>query len=373
MASLDNQYNIKIFHIFMWENEARIDLGQKTPSASVIIVNFNGGDWLARCVESILNQSLPDYECFIVDNGSTDGSLEILSKLDDRFKIIKVGKNVGFAAANNIAAKKARADWLATLNPDAFAHETWLETLLATPRMGNPVTMIGSRQNMALEPDILDGLGDFYHVTGLAWRAGFGHSRDRNIIDLHEAFGPCAAAALYHRETFLRLGGFDESFFCYHEDVDLAYRFRLDGGICLQNNRAIVDHASSGIAGRASDFAVYHGTRNRIWTFMKNTPTLIKLYALPAHLLMNLVMLGWAIFRLNRVNPTLRGMRDGFFRRPKTVRNSPKVLPGKIQAAMVWWPMTLVQRDVPCIDTVPEAERRINESTSRRSTPGTGY
>ncbi len=245
-----------------------------------------------------------------MDNGSTDGSIESLPSLDKRFEIIRAGENLGFAAANNLAAKKAKANYLVMLNPDAFARVDWLENLLGEITAPD-ITMVGSLQYMALEPDVLDGAGDFYHICGLAWRGGFGHPASSAPTEAKAAFAPCGAGALYHRETYLRLGGYDERFFCYHEDVDLGYRMRLAGGRCVQSASAIIDHVSSGISGRASDFAVYHGTRNRIWTFFKNTPLPLLLVLLPVHIGLNLFVLFWAGLRSGRFKPTLRGIKDG--------------------------------------------------------------
>lgn len=283
---------------------------QILPKASVIIVNYNGGEWLARCVASVAAQSVDNFEAFIVDNGSTDGSLDTLPVLDARFTIIKAGENLGFAAANNMAAKQARAPWLVMLNPDAFARPDWLERGLAETTQDG-VTMVGSTQYMALEPDTLDGLGDFYHASGLAWRAGFGHPARDAPRESFDAFAPCGAGAFYHRETFLTLGGYDTRFFCYFEDVDLGYRMRLAGGRCIQSAHAVIDHISSGISGRASDFAVYHGTRNRLWTFFKNTPLPLLILLLPLHIAMTLFILFWAGLRSGRFRPTWRGIKDG--------------------------------------------------------------
>jgi len=282
-----------------------------SPKISVIIVNYNGGEWLTRSVKSIADQSFTDFECFIVDNGSADGSITALPDLDTRFTVLDLGENTGFARGNNIAAKKARGDWLALLNPDAFARPDWLEKLLDATTLAPNVTMVGSTQYMALEPNIYDGVGDFYHVSGLAWRGKHGHSTENHVLETREVFAPCGAAALYHRETFNRLGGFDERFFCYHEDVDLAFRMRLAGGICIQKADAIVDHVSSGISGKASAFAVYHGTRNRIWTFVKSMPPLGLLILTPFHIALNLAFLFWSLFRKGRAKPTWRGVRDG--------------------------------------------------------------
>lgn len=332
------------------------------PAVSVIIVNYNGGEWLKRSVESVLAQTLQNFECFIIDNASIDESMKSINSLnleaDGRFHIIHADENLGFAKGNNLAAQRAKAQWIALLNPDAFAHTDWLEQLLHATTLAPNVTMVGSRQNMALEPGILDGLGDYYHFTGLAWRAGFGHTASaRAIPDYHEAFAPCAAASLYHRETFQRLGGFDERFFCYHEDVDIGYRFRLAGGICVQNNKAIVDHVSSGISGRASDFAVYHGTRNRFWTFIKNTPSPIFPLLAPFHIALNLALLTWARFRPGRFAPTWRGVKDGLkgmgevWKDRKAVQTTRTISSLALLKRLAKNPIKVVKRDVPTSKT----------------------
>jgi len=315
-----------------------------TPKISVIIVNYNAGDWLAKSVKSVINQNFENYECFIVDNKSSDKSMSALPKLDARFKIIKSNENIGFAAANNLAASKATGKWLALLNPDAFAHPDWLDNLLAATKLAPNVTMVGSTQYMALQDNIFDGTGDELHAFGLAYRSGFGHQV--RPLKTRETFAPCGAGAFLLRKNFIRLGGFDESFFCYHEDIDLAYRMRLDGGICIQSAEAKIDHISSGISGRASDFAIYHGTRNRIWTFMKNTPRGLMPVLFPGHLIMNLFMLIWSIFRSKRAKPTWRGMKDGFFTKP----NSPILPPERkisyinLLKSFAWSPFKLKKR-----------------------------
>jgi GT2 family glycosyltransferase len=292
----------------------------------------------------VVQQTFTDFECFIVDNGSSDSSLASLPELDSRFSILDLGENTGFARGNNIAAEEATGEWIALLNPDAFARPDWLETLLEATTLAPHVTMVGSTQFMALEDGILDGLGDEYHAFGLAWRAGFGYPVSEIVT--RKTFAPCGAGAFYHAETFKRLGGFDETFFCYHEDVDLAFRMRLDGGICVQSADAIIDHVSSGISGRASDFAVYHGTRNRIWTFVNNMPWPLLILLGPAHLVTNLFVLIWSIFRPGRFKPTFRGMRHGFFKRPK--RSLPKH-PRKISLITIlksfgWDPIKVLKR-----------------------------
>lgn len=279
---------------------------------------------MAKCVQSILDQTETDFECFIVDNGSEDGSLETLPKLDKRFKIIEMGYNSGFAVANNHAAKLSTSPWIALLNPDAFARPNWLKELLFAAELAPNIKMAGSTQFLALkEKPTLDGAGDCYHACGIAYRAGYGKEIPPPATGL--VFGPCGAAALYHRETFLKLGGFDERFFCYHEDVDLAFRIQLAGGDCVQSSDAIIDHVSSAIADKVPNFAVYHGTRNRIWTFFKTMPLGLMILLLPAHIFANFAYLYWSLFRKNRFTPTFNGIVDAIKGLPETFADRRKI------------------------------------------------
>jgi len=114
------------------------------PDVSVIIVNYNAGEYLRPCVESLLTQTLTNFECILIDNGSTDGSLDSLPELDARFTIIEAGENLGFAVANNKAVERVSADWIALLNPDAFARPEWLEQGLAARAALPNTAMVGS-------------------------------------------------------------------------------------------------------------------------------------------------------------------------------------------------------------------------------------
>lgn len=310
----------------------------------MIIVNYNAGKYLRPCVESLLDQTLTNFQCILVDNGSTDGSLETLPELDDRFEIIKAGENLGFAVANNRAVEHATGPWIALLNPDAFARPNWLQNGLAARTILPNTAMVGSTQYLALEPDRFDGLGDEYHAFGVAWRAGF--NKPAEAVITREAFGPCGAGAFYDRKVFEDLGGFDESFFCYHEDVDLAFRMRLAGYRCVQSADTIIDHVSSAISGRASEFAVYHGTRNRIWTFFNNMPVPLLFVLTIPHLLSNLAFLCASTLRKGRFKPTYRGMCDGFFTRPKSRAHKVKREASIVQIlrSMGWNPLNVVNR-----------------------------
>jgi N-acetylglucosaminyl-diphospho-decaprenol L-rhamnosyltransferase len=255
-------------------------MASKDPDFSVIVVAYNSGRVLPKCMDALTNQTFENFEVLLVDNGSSDGAVDALNPLDARVRILKPGQNLGFAAGNNLAVRDARANWLVLLNPDAFPEVDWLSSVNRAIHRYPRVSMFGSTQIRANDPEILDGAGDHYHPLGLAWRGGEGGPAETVDTDA-EVFGPCAAAAIYRRDVFERLGGFAESFFCYYEDVDLAFRFRIAGEMCVQLADARVAHVGSTTAGTGSDFIRYHVTRNRIWTFLRSMPGPLLLALLP--------------------------------------------------------------------------------------------
>jgi N-acetylglucosaminyl-diphospho-decaprenol L-rhamnosyltransferase len=278
----------------------------------VIIVNYNGGSLLRRCIETLGAQTLPPREIVIVDNGSSDGSIAGLENLpvmsSGRVRVISPGVNLGFAAANNLGASLAGTPWVATLNPDAFPEPEWLAELMAATIRHPDAAMFGSTQLDAADVRRLDGAGDVFHASGLVWRGHHGAPAD-SLPPEGEVFAPCAAAALYRRDVFQEVGGFDEDFFCYCEDVDLGFRLRLMGRKCIQVARARVHHVGSAITGRRSSFATYHSTRNRVWMFVKNMPGVLILPLLPLHIALNALLLMRGVF-LGESGAMLLGLRD---------------------------------------------------------------
>lgn len=281
---------------------------------SVLIVNFNSGDRLSKAISALDAQTFRDFELLVFDNGSTDGSAVKAEKLATELglpaKFVLHDENIGFAAANNRVAEKATGEWLAFLNPDAYPYRDWLERMLEAFQRFPFADAFGSTQIDATDTDYLDGAGDVYHVLGIPYRGGFG-STVASIPETGECFSPCGAAALYRRKAFETLGGFDERFFCYSEDVDLGFRLRLGGGSCIQVNNARVFHEGSGVTGRHSDFTVYHGNRNRIWVAFKNTPGLIYWPMLPVQVLVNLYLVARA-YSFGIGKPYLRAVIDGY-------------------------------------------------------------
>lgn len=231
---------------------------------------------------------MPPGEIIVVDNASEDGSIEQAKAHYPDVRYIDAGSNLGFAAANNLAIAATRKPWVALVNPDAFVAEDWLAQLLRAAAANPGASAFSAELIDARDQRLLDGQGDCYHVSGLMWRRKHGQSVNSAPSRL-PFFAPCAASALYQRAAVQDVGGFDEDYFCYIEDVDLGFRLRLAGYQCLHVHAAVCYHVGSGITERESDFSIYHGHRNLVWTYFKNMPSGLFWRYLPQHLVMNLV------------------------------------------------------------------------------------
>jgi GT2 family glycosyltransferase len=266
---------------------------------------------LHRCVASLVEQSRPPDRIVVVDNNSQDRSLESLAAYSSRIQILKMERNTGFAAANNAALKAlCECNWVALLNPDAFAESRWLAELLGAAAANPVFSCFASRMLCSDDPTKLDGAGDAYHFTGWPARRGNGRAATERYLQLEEVFSACAGAALYRRDAIMTVGGFDQTYFCYVEDVDLGFRLRLRGYRCLYVPTAVVRHVGSGTTGKHSDVSLYYGHRNVVWTFFKDMPlALLALFLLP-HCLMNIA----AILKFSmrgQGNILLRAKLDG--------------------------------------------------------------
>lgn len=255
----------------------------RAPLISVLVVAYNSGTYLPRCLAALEAQTFRDFEVLVLDNGSPDGECIALDGLGVPARLVRSPDNVGFAAGNNLLARQAEGTWLALLNPDAFAETDWLQAFADAVTRYDGIAVFGSTQLLDSDPGLLDGAGDHYSPLGLAWRGD--RLKPASLIDEDaEVMGPCAAAAFYRRDAFARVGGFAESYFCYYEDVELGLRLRLAGERCIQLAGARVRHVASAITGQNSEFSRYHITRNRIWTFLRTMPAPVFHLILPLFL-----------------------------------------------------------------------------------------
>jgi GT2 family glycosyltransferase len=242
---------------------------------SVVIVNWNGKTELTHCLDSLASQTFDGFETIVVDNGSTDGSLELLRDRYPRVTVIETGENLGFAEGVNRGIDASRGAWIATLNNDAVVDRRWLERLREAARAGGPdLGMLQSHVNFTDPPDRVNSTGIVLFKDATAMDRGYDtpHQQNRWSEDI---FCPTAGAALYRRTMFeqvrLPTGVFDRSFFMYFEDVDLGWRCRLAGWSARYVPDAIVHHRFQGTSRRhGSLFVPLHCKRNRLRTLIKN-------------------------------------------------------------------------------------------------------
>lgn len=288
------------------------------PLVSVVVVNYNGRELLPACLASLRTQTYARREVILVDNGSRDGSVALVAEQFPEVKLVVLGENQGFAVGCNRGFREAAGEWLATLNTDAVADPAWLEQLVRAAAGTPAVGMVASRMVFADRPSVINSTGITVDRAGVAWDRGCGATIETTAESL-EAFGPSGGAALYRRALIDQLGGFDEDFFMYLEDVDLAWRAQLAGWRCAYASGARVIHAHSATAGADSAFKRYLLARNRVWLLAKNYPTPELWLYLPAIIGYDVAMsLGALLLRPDLALPVrlavVRGRLDGLRR-----------------------------------------------------------
>jgi GT2 family glycosyltransferase len=293
------------------------------PLISIIIVNFNGLRFLEPCLSSLNEQSINNFEIILVDNGSSDGSADYIRKQFPNVKILETGKNLGFPKGVNEGINHAKGQFVLTLNNDTIADFHFVEEL-QKPMSGDQ--RVGMCATKMLYPDgRINSTGIIIFRNGTAMDRGIGQADHNQFDSEEEVFGPCAGAALYRRSMLDEIGLFDEDFFLYMEDVDLAFRARLAGWKCVYNPSAKVIHEHGGTAGLGSDISIYFGIRNTFWYIIKNFPIRTLLVASPWILKTNCEDIPY-YFRKGKLLTLLRAKKDMFMgigkmiKKRKTIR-----------------------------------------------------
>ncbi|HPE52267.1 glycosyltransferase family 2 protein, partial [Methanothrix sp.] len=261
---------------------------------SVIVLNYNGKGFLNSCLSSLASQTYSDFEVIVVDNGSRDGSPEYIEENYPWVRLAKNDENLGFAGGTNVGIRAAKGEFVITLNNDSRADSRFIEELIKP--MADPE--VGVCAAKMLFPDgRINSAGICISRSGAAWDRGM-FEPDRGQYEfVEEVFGACAGAALYRREMLDEIGLFDEDFFLYLEDVDLAFRARLAGWKCLYVPGARVIHHHGGTAGVGSDLAVYYGNRNIVWYPIKDFPFRLLITSLPFIVARNLAVIPYYALR----------------------------------------------------------------------------
>jgi len=242
-------------------------------TVSVIIVNVNQRELLARCLESLWRQTYSDFEVIVVDNGSTDGSVQFVrSQPIPKLRLVSLPSNQGFAGGCNAGIAAASGRYIATLNNDAEADARWLEELAGAIESDLSVGMCASKILFHGDRKRIDKAGHLMYWDGLNHGRGSGEPDRGQFEKREEVLFPDAAAALYRRDMLDVIGLFDEHFFAYGDDADLGLRGRLAGWSCLYVPTAVVYHVHSATTGKFSPLKAFLIERNRIWVAVKTFP-----------------------------------------------------------------------------------------------------
>ena len=255
----------------------------------MIILNWNGKRLLPECLSALAAQTYRDFELWLVDNGSIDGSEALLNDLERSrqpvwmgaglprpTRIIRNTRNVGFAAGNNQAIHLSKARFVVALNNDAIAEPEWLAALVETAHNDASVGMVASTMLFSHLPSVVASAGISVHRDGVALDRGLGLQSE--VLERQggrPVFGPSAGAALYRADLLRDVGLFDERFFSYLEDADLGWRARSRGWRALHNPGARVRHVYSATGGHESPMKKVLASRNRVWTLYKNMPEVL--------------------------------------------------------------------------------------------------
>jgi GT2 family glycosyltransferase len=242
-----------------------------TPLASILVVSWNGRGHLERLLPALAAQTLSDHEVVFVDNGSTDGSAELVSQSLPRAQIVSSGANLGFVGGNLLGLPRCRGRWVATLNNDCVPEPDWLAAAVSVGDHSD-AGMIATRLLQHTEPSRLDSAGIALDRAGIAWDRGGGMVASAGERDLPRLFGPSGGGALYRRDLLADVGFFEPDYGMYYEDVDLAWRARLRGWECAAAPNARAGHVGSASGGRNSPTKRFLVGRNKLWTIARCYP-----------------------------------------------------------------------------------------------------
>ena len=266
------------------------------PRASVIIVNYNSGHHLERCLPSLLREAGGDSEVILVDNASVDGSTEYVESMFPEVMVIRNQANRGFGHGSNVGARRAKGAHLAFLNPDTVVEAGWLGTLVEALEADPQVGLATSKILLLADPGRINTCGNEMHYTGLTLCRGLGMDHEA-YSEPAEVSAVSGAAFAVRKDVYEALGGFDESFFLYMEDTDLSWRARLAGYKCLYVSQSVVHH----------DYGLHFGPdktlyqeRNRYLMLLKGLRWRTLLILLPALAIAEVITWSFVLLRERR-------------------------------------------------------------------------
>ncbi len=241
---------------------------------TIIIPNYNGCHFMEPCLASLKKQTYKDYQILVVDNASTDGSVEYVKEHYPEIEVIALKKNYGFSKAVNVGIRRSTTPYVILLNNDTTTDPYYIEEMVRTIEKSPRIFSVSSKMIQMYHPQLIDSAGDLYTLTGWGVCRGVGRPVS-NYTETDEVFSACAGAAIYRRQVFEKIGLFDEKHFAYLEDIDVGYRARIFGYRNLYCPTALVYHVGSGTSGsKYNSFKVRLSARNNIYLNYKNMPLL---------------------------------------------------------------------------------------------------
>jgi GT2 family glycosyltransferase len=242
------------------------------PMISVIIVNYNGKHLLEECLHSLTEQVFKDFEVILVDNASSDGSVEFVRAAFPKVRVVVERENRGYGGGNNAGIRVSKGKYVVFLNNDTKADSRWLTELFAAAEKDERIGMFASRIMNYYDPGIIDNTGLLMYRDGIARGRGRLERHSGKYAKKDEVFFPSGCAGMYRRNMLDEVGFFDEDFFLYLEDIDIGLRAQLAGWRCLYVPDAVVYHKYSATVGPFSPSKAYLVERNRLWIVFKYFP-----------------------------------------------------------------------------------------------------
>lgn len=238
--------------------------------ATIIIPNYNGLKFMEMCMSALEKQTCKDFEILVVDNGSTDGSVEWLK--EHEIPSIFLPENTGFSGAVNVGIKASKTPFVILLNNDTEAKEGYVEALIREIERSPKIFSVSPKMIQLYHKELMDDGGDMYSIMGWAYQRGVGQEIERYNRACN-VFSACAGAAIYRREIFEEIGYFDEMHFAYLEDIDVGYRAKIAGYYNRYCPSAEIYHVGSGTSGsKYNEFKVRLAARNNVYLNYKNMP-----------------------------------------------------------------------------------------------------
>lgn len=263
---------------------------------SVVIVNYNGKKYADACIESILSSNAKDFQIIVVDNDSTDGSVEYLktkyNKYQDRFKIVTLDKNYGPAKARNEGVKICQGKYICFLDNDTIVHPEWANEAIKAFQENSKIGIIQCKLLLAKEGGGIDYVGEYLGQNGFLIQKAFTGERDIGQYNKRMKILAAKSAGMFIRKkTFDTIGGFDQDYFIYVEETDLGWRSWLAGYINVFIPTSVVYHefGTSSLILNTEDNernTKYHGAKNYILTLFKNLSLVNLLNILPKHIIL---------------------------------------------------------------------------------------